>query len=216
MIKDKIYKWEDITLDQFNQIQSVKDMKGDEIDFFIRVLSILDEVDEDEYYDMPVYKLNKHFNRLNFISTPLTPRMLDNGKYILRDREYELTPSVQSMTAGQYIDYTNILKDTPDNTSMLLATLLVPVNYKYGEGYDINELSVIIEQDFKIVDVIGITTFFQKVLEVSSIYTLTSSIKTLKKEMQKEKDRERRFKLQRAIKEAEKSLSLIKKNGLGS
>lgn len=205
--------WDDITIKQFKEIERVLEMVSlDEIDRAIQLLSIIDEEDEDKYLNMDMVSLKKELSRLKFILDGIVEEVKPNfevGKYEIDCVKYSLTPSVERMTAGQFIDYKMAMSEPKPDISLLCATVLIPKGKKYGDGYDPLQLREKIYNNFKITEAVGISNFFMMAWQALYASTLHYSIRQLKKELKKEKNQERIETLNQSIQEIQKQLSGI-------
>src|SRR5574344_1593799 len=97
---------------------------------------------------------------------------------------------LSQVTGIQYIDYMNYVRQEKgnENLSKLVSVFLIPEGCKYNEGYDINEVINLIEDEMKIIDVNAIAFFLPNFLNAYMVYTLKSSLLTMKKMMKKEKN----------------------------
>lgn len=134
--------WEDISLKKFKQLQNTSNFK--------EVVSILLSKDIDS---IPLSELNSISEELSFLSTPPKPKMRDF------QTRWKVTTSIDQMTAGQYIDYTNI-KD--DDYTQLLSVLLIPRNKKYNEDYNQIEHINLIEREISVQYAVDLIDFSEE------------------------------------------------------
>lgn len=205
--------WNNLTIKQFKEIHRVLEMDSiDEIDRAIQLLSIVDVEEEDKYLNMPMSQLNKELSRLKFITDnlcePANP-VFNDGIYNICGEKYILTPSIERMTAGQFLDWKMSMSEPNTDIAMLCSIILVPKGKKYGEDYDILQLREKIYNNFKITEAVGISNFFLLAWHALSASTLRYSIRQLKKELKKEKNQERIETLNQSIQEIRKQLSGI-------
>lgn len=192
MGKEKTYTWDDVTLEKFESItkacdEAVKDPEHDDIDLYCRIMSIMDDENIDTYYNMSVPAFLKSVKRIGFFKTQPKERFT-NGTYVLGGEKYNLTPSPQHMTAGQYLDFHNTMRDARDNNALLTAIVLIPEGKSYAQDYDVREVAGLVREQMCIRDVMGICFFFRMVLSVCTKVTLDYSLRKLRKQLKKEKD----------------------------
>lgn len=163
------FDWSTLTIEQFNEIIRISDMKIDVTDQCIQILCVLTDNDEGYYLNMKVTDLQKEFRQLAFLTTssfePTTPSF-KYGEYEILGQKYTLTPSAEHMTGGQFIDYKLVLDERPDDIAMLCATVLVPNGKSYSDGYDPLALREILYKNFTMAEASGISFFFQKAYEI--------------------------------------------------
>lgn len=213
----KTYCWEDITVEQFEQMQRVLNTdEYEEIDKQCRLAAIVmhnDEQESDYLYDLTISELKEELSCLKFMSDQFLPRMLDNGKYTINGKEYELIHSVKHMTAAQYMDYEHCLKS--GEVQNIVACVLIPKGHQYNDGYNISDIKKDIYHYFPIVDALGIAAFFLKTFEVSSQLCLTYLNKQIKKAMKNEQDEKIINILNESMLKIQDSVRLLVKNGVG-
>lgn len=198
--------WKDITIKQFKGIQEIVKTSTDEIDMTVKLLAFLRGKTEDHYLDLPIEEFQKEARVLSFLNQE--SREMIKEKYTVKGQVFTLNVNVSKMPAGQYIDYMNILQSTPDNFSLLLATLLIPEGKSYNTGYDIGANAELFEESFPWADVHAIAFFFSRLLAEYTKHTLTYLRRKLKREKRKEKNPER-------VRQIEKVINHLKAAGSG-
>lgn len=204
--------WEDITIGKYIDIVHVveKHKKAsdiDEITYVVDILSACTGKSKDEYLSMPVDRLKSVYESISFISQPPKGRL--NESIEVNSKKYNLTVNLKNITTAQYIDYTETLKTNPDNIAMMCAIFCIPDGHKYNEGYHVVDLADEFYEHFKIVDAIGISFFFTKLLETYVKVTLNYLKRSLKQEMKKaRKSQENPQKIQK-IKESIAALERV-------
>lgn len=187
----KNFTWSDVTLCQFDEINAILQMRIDELDKMIQILSVMTGVEYETYLDYDLPKITEELKKVYFINEKPETRFDCKGEYIIGDLNLKLTLSGQHMTAGQFIDYNNTIATNKEDYAMLCAILLVPDGKKYGEGYEVLELREKLYKEFKVVDALGVCFFFTKMLNVLYECSLHYLIKKLKKAQKKEKDKKK-------------------------
>lgn len=215
MSKEKILTWADISLEQYDKMMEINDRLGEdnEVEKLLAIMILLYGGTEEYYGQMFLDDYNAMASKLlGFIMEPPKPTFR-TGEYRIADRVYQLTSSVKGMTAAQYIDFTTIQRDEPNNIAALLTCVLVPKGKKYNEGYDIDALEETIYKELSWQNAMGIADFYQRVLKVSTAVTLDYSLKKLRRELKKETNPEKKTIIAEAITRIEKSRQ---SGGLGS
>lgn len=203
----KKYTWNDITISQFEQIMSICKMEIDGLEKSVKLISVIEGLDEDYYEELPVTEFADRVKSLSFISETTPQKRFNGGTYMIGGGKFKLTMNASKMTTGQFIDYQSFIGvDNPDIAS-LCSVFLIPDGKKYGEDYDFDELRELIRDQFKMIDAMGISFFFLKTYEVLSSVTLRYFCRKLKKEQKKTKDPEKIKTLTEAISKIESAMS---------
>lgn len=205
----KKFEWSDVTLSQFDQILSISEIKKNDLDKMIDVLSVMTGETSEYYKEMLLDDVTEQLTRISELKSDLLKPSKLNDTYIVEGIKYKLTTSAKQMTAGQFIDYQVTLHNNPKDIAMMCAIFLIPDGKKYGEEYDVMKLKETLYNSFKYVDAMAISFFFQKTLDVLSKTTLSYSIKKLKKEMKKQKDPEKLKSLEEAIQMTQETIKSI-------
>lgn len=185
--------WEDITIDKYLAIvKAIEQQKKDiENGQFIEALFVTDiykaakGLSDSDLNDIPATEYGNLIKEIEFIQQPPKPRLSDKVK--VGEIEYTIPINIRDVTTAQYIDYSETLKNDPENIAMMCAIFCVPTGKKYNEGYSVSELADFFYDAFPIVDAIGISFFFNQLLKSYVEATLTSLKRSMKKEMSKRK-----------------------------
>lgn len=177
--------WDDISIREFNIIKEISSNdRVEEIDKMVDLLHIVDGEDVDYYYELPLNKLVELKSKVKFLFEPLVNNF--KASFTLNNVKYNVTLNPNKLTAGQYIDLSNILTNDPDNIALLLSIIVLPKGKKYGE-YDIFEQEKIFDEYMPITLASGISAFFLSYYENLTNNLLTYSIRKLKREMKKKR-----------------------------
>ena len=182
-------KWNDVKLYQFNKLQDLLKIDGDEE----RMIEIAELLLGESVLDLPVAEFAKKINELNFLKEPI-PTNVPPKKVKVNGRSYYLDCLLGNITTAQYVDFTNHAKT--NDICKMLSVFLIPEGHKYNDGYDMEQVKSDIG-DMCWLD-IRACAFFIRLWLAAYILTMKSS---LVKSMKKTKtDRKR-------IKELEESLN---------
>lgn len=207
----------DLTIDKYLQIKEVLENAEDELETQVTILSIINECTEDELLDLPLAEYHKKVADLAFLSEPLKPRA-NCPKTITIDKEvFESIRDIKKFTAGQYIDYQNLIKSDNFETVLpnILACFFVPKGKDYGKDYDIMEVAEKIRNNFSIGLALDVCFFFQT-QSLRSISRMLDYLDLMTKiQMRKTKDPEIKKKMKMAL-EMIQELRDSFKNGAGS
>lgn len=176
--------WENITIKKYRQIEDI--LKGREINLetCISLLAVIEGNSEEYYYDIPYKDLHSRIMSIGTLNN--VPESKVYKSYTIQGRKYRLIDNISSMKTGQFIDYCNTLKSSPEDYALLISFVLIPEGKKYGE-YDAFETGRMIDEGMNIVDAIAITRFFFVLLESLQKAILQYSNRMLKRMLLKQK-----------------------------
>lgn len=186
MLKKK--SWNDVTIDEFTQIQdSYKDTEMTDED---RTLNLVYLLTDEDPLEMPFTEFQKTLKDLQFVKTEVPASQLKK-RYELNGRKYRLMQAIDKISTAQYIDYTTYLKqmeDDIDYVNILSVFLLPEDSVKYNDGYDLETVKNDIRYYMSITDALGIFRFFfryyKNFIDVS-LYFLRKRLKKMKRKMQR-------------------------------
>ena len=126
-------KWNDVKLYQFNKLQDLLKIDGDEE----RMIEIAELLLGESVLDLPVAEFAKKINDLNFLKEPI-PTNVPPKKVKVNGRSYYLDCLLGNITTAQYVDFTNHAKT--NDICKMLSVFLIPEGHKYNDGYDMMEV----------------------------------------------------------------------------
>lgn len=180
-----------------------------ELDMNLAMVSVLSDISLEEIQNMELNKLQELINNLKFVESTYKPKTPET-KYIIGDREYKVFFNVNKMTASQYIDFQNFYKKYDDYMPNLAACFLLPNGKKYGEDYDPIDEAEFLNTHLTIDIFSDIMFFFVNLLQVSTLSTLHSSEREMKKRLRKTKDKLERRKLLKSLIQTRRLILLLK------
>ena len=186
MLKKK--SWNDVTIDEFTQIQdSYKDTEMTDED---RTLNLVYLLTDEDPMEMPFTEFQKVLKELQFIKSEVPANPLKK-RYELNGKKYRLMQAIDKISTAQYIDYTTYLKNMEDDIDYvnILSVFILPEDsVKYNDGYDLETVKNDIRYYMSIADALGIFRFFfryyKNFIDVS-LYFLRKRLKKMKRKMQK-------------------------------
>lgn len=191
----------DLTIDKYLEIKEVLENGTDDLSTQVALLAVLNECTEDDLLDMPLDEYKRKLVDLNFLSQPLNPKPQCPKTITIGKEVFESVRDVKQFTAGQYIDYQNLIKsdDFYSVIPNLLACFFIPKGKDYGRDYDIMEVAEKIKKNISIGLALDVCFFFQ----MQSIRSINSMLDYLvlmtKMQIFKTKDKETRRKLKTAV-----------------
>lgn len=173
----------------------------------VSYISILADMGEDEVLLLPLDEFSQMARQTAFLCRDAEPSKVAK---CYRLGQWELVPVLdfRRMTAGQYIDFQSMVKDSGKNLIEILAVFLVPKGRKYGEGYELDEVKEAIRTMLPLTAALALQAFFLRSLHSLIRASLSSSEKALKMVRNPEK----RTKLETEM----RRLRRLLKNGDGS
>lgn len=180
-----------------------------ELDMNLAMVSVLSDIPIEDITNMEVNKLQEFINNLKFIETPYKPKTPETT-YNIGNKEYKVFFNVNKMTASQYIDFQNFYKQYDDFMPNLAACFLLPNGKKYGEDYDPVDEAEFLNTHLTIDIFSDIMFFFVNLLQVSTLSTLHSSEREMKKRLRKTRDKLERRKLLKSLIQTRRLILLLK------
>ena len=188
--------WTDITIKQYNEIKDLYlDVDLSDEDRLILQINILFGVDA---LKLKTTELHKYVNEMKFLGEKV-PKMKIKNEYKLGGNVYTLKKELKDVTAAQWIDWQNFLKDgggDTDNYANLLSVFFFPKGEtEYGDNYDIEQVRSDINNHLSIAEAMSISSFFLLYRKMSLLrfilYTRRETLKTpLTKEEKKKVKKE--------------------------
>lgn len=181
-------KWSEVSLKQYIEIADINAIDMDELDKQVKILSILSNTPEDTICQMNLSDLKEAIRHCQFIYTP--PLAGHIKQYIKIGRhKFEVNTNLRKISGGEYIDYTNLIKDQSEvtrNLPRIIAIFLHPVNwFGFRKGKHTiesrNKTAKLIEANMKMDNVMMLSGFFLKSYEVLTKATLDYSVLQMKK-----------------------------------
>lgn len=199
-----INSYNDVTIGKYQELKSIIESGFDEAETHIKLIAVLNDMDEDEVGNLSLTEFQNLNTNLLFL-TEMPQQKIVATKYKLGKYEFETMMNIQDMTVSQYIDYQTFVKDTDKYLVELISIFLIPKGKKYNEGYDIIDVQKVIKENLCIVDALSLAGFFLLWYQSLMKATLNSLIRRLKKMKRKMKNQEEIQKMEEAIANLEKS-----------
>ena len=205
-----IKNWNEMNLSHYKRLFEIirKDWEN-ELDMNLAMVSVLSDIPIEDITNMEVNKLQEFINNLKFIETTYKPKTPETT-YNIGNKEYKVFFNVNKMTASQYIDFQNFYKQYDDFMPNLAACFLLPNGKKYGEDYDPIDEAEFLNTHLTIDIFSDIMFFFVNLLQVSTLSTLHSSEREMKKRLRKTRDKLERRKLLKSLIQTRRLILLLK------
>ena len=190
----------------FKRLLAACETAEDDTQRTVSVLSVLTGKTEDEILNLPLTEYGRLAQIARFLGDP--PQNVPvRSEYKLGDFTLEPTLKMKNMTAGQFIDFQEYVKNE-EKEFELLSCLLIPKGCKYCDGYDVEDVQNALRQHLLTRDAIALKSFFI-VSSVASLPTILTSSEEVRKKLTRKQRREMRraARVMRSLKDGVGSLS---------
>lgn len=122
--------WSNITLKKYLQIQDILSVEDD-----YTLFNLIDVIYDVDSQSLPLSEVKKY--DISFMGNQI-PKAKLKDKYTLNGTTYKSNLDLTKVTAAQFIDYQNYIKEQPLCYEKLLSVFFIPKGCeKYNTGYDI-------------------------------------------------------------------------------
>lgn len=211
-----IKSYNDLTVGKYQELRKLELEGLDALEQQVVILAVLNDMDEDEVFNMPLADYQKLASDMHFLDTQPVINTKHNPKTIkIGGEEYDVVQDARDLTAGQYIDYQHYLgvEDFDGQLPNILTVFVIPKGKKYGEGYNMAELANTFKEKMPIITAMEISSFFLR----QSLTSIKASLTSLRLKMRMMKMTTRKKEVKEMIQEAIDKLGLLKDsiNSLG-
>ena len=176
-------RFSDLSIGKYNELMALRDARCDETELTAKMLAVLSDMDEDEVMSLPLPKFKEMAVRMMFLKDKPRVMKILPRKVTINGKRYTIAKDAFNLTAGQYIDYKEILKDIDhfyENLPRMMTVFLIPEGCKYLEGYDGAELADEFREHLSIELAISVSNFFFLMFVASTKRILRSLDKAMK------------------------------------
>lgn len=187
----QITSYEDLNIGKYTKILAiVKDENMEELDKQVKIITILNDMEEDEVLNLPINDYMALAQSSQFLAEPCTenlPRVADTyhiGGYVLVP-----VKDLKKVTTAQYIDFLTFSEDVDKYLAELLSCLLIPKGKKYNQDYDIVDVQNALKANLSVKESVSLSAFFfERYIQLvnSSLHYLGKEVKGMPKVMRKE------------------------------
>ena len=192
--------WDEVSIDLWEEIQDIlRDEETDAIDKNVKLVGLLYDIPDEDAYDKPLQEFSEMLDGIGWLGKePKVPAPAP--AYLINGTKYIVNLNPQKILTAQYIDYQSADKDMNHNLPGILACIMVPEGHTYNDGgYDMEKVKKDIRDCFRVVHALSITRFFFQQYITLTQRSLQSLTRILRKEMKKEKNPEKKSKIQEQI-----------------
>lgn len=181
-----IDNYKKLSIRKYIELQEMELEGREEIDVQVNILSILNDMTEDEICDLPLDEYKKLVVASSFLKTPPVPNDKIADTITINKTKYNVIKNIKKLTAGQYIDYQNYIKNKDlKMLPYILSVFIIPDGKKYGDNLE-NTIEDI--YNLSIIDALSLSAFFLRKWESLTKATLIYLIWKMKWMMKKEKN----------------------------
>lgn len=207
-----IDSYEKLTIGKYKELMEIES-NGDAMEFLLDELAILTDYTVEELLVLPINEFKELSNKAMFLKTkPKVSNRCPNSIKI-NGEKYNIDTNVKNMSVGQYIDYKQYYKEPEDlmkNLDYIMTIFIIPSGHKYGDGYDIEALAKLINENVSVITAIQISNFFFRKSEKYTECFLTYLQLKLRKAMRQTKNQETRTEIKKALREIQELKGLQK------
>lgn len=182
MVKLKYSKWDDINIGLYKKLYELSSNVEDVIDCEIQIVALLCDCSEEDILNLPIPEYQRLRGECQWIASKPEVKPYSPKSIKLNGNEYDVYYDVSKLTAAQYIDYQNYLKQNNIEKYLthILAVFIVPKGKMYGD-IPVEEVMKDIEENISIKMALSMCFFFM--VEYLTLMKLTLSY--LEKRMNK-------------------------------
>lgn len=204
-----IKSYNDLTVGKYQELRKLELEGLDALEQQVAILAVLNDMDEDEVFNLPLADYQKLASDMHFLDTQPVINTKHNPKTIKIDgEEYDVVQDARDLTAGQYIDYQHYLgvEDFDGQLPNILTVFVIPKGKKYGEGYNMAELANTFKEKMPIITAMEISSFFLR----QSLTSIKASLTSLRLKMRMMKMTTRKKEVRDMMQEAIDKLGLLR------
>ena len=204
-----IKSYNDLTVGKYQELRKLELEGLDALEQQVAILAVLNDMDEDEVFNLPLAEYQKLASDMHFLDTQPVINTKHNPKTIkIGGEEYDVVQDARDLTAGQYIDYQHYLgvEDFDGQLPNILTVFVIPKGKKYGEGYNMAELANTFKDKMPIITAMEISSFFLR----QSLTSIKASLTSLRLKMRMMKMTTRKKEVKEMMQEAIDKLGLLK------
>ena len=184
-----IDNYESMPYQTFKRLLKACEEATDDTQRTVSVLAILTGKSEDEILNLPIAEYGRLAQIAQFIGIPPRNKPV-HQEYQIGDFILEPTLRIKDMTAGQFIDFQQYVKNEDKDIEML-SCLMIPKGHKYMDGYDIEDVQAALHEHLLTRDAIALKSFFT-LSSVASLPNILTSSEELRKKLTRKQRREMR------------------------
>lgn len=195
--QDCIDNYRDLPVGKYEEIVRLCNEEMTEVDRKVAILSILTGKTEDEILKLPLPTFTEYSAKSRFLEHECPENLIPGVSRAYHLGGFVLLPvtDIRKITAAQFIDFQEFSKQKETKMVEMLSCFLVPRGMDYGEGYDVLEVHQAIREEMSVAEMLAlIAFFFGKFIKSSRRITTYSILMMRKKDPEKAKEMEAKYK----------------------
>ncbi len=198
MIKIGYKAWDEVSISLYKKIKSICEREDLEpLDKNIKLIALLSDTPEDEVWDLKMEATTPLFQDISWLWEFDFSKKWKGKKLKLHDRVYKVCVDLQNFTMAQYVDFQTLfpkMKESDENYSAILSTILIPDGKDYNRGYDILEEREFLEENLPITTANTIFYFFLTSLRdslraISVVYSVMMKLQKMRTRSREKKEK---------------------------
>lgn len=182
----QITNFNELPIGKYLEILSIsKDENLEELDKQIKIISILNDLTEDEILDLPLPDYKDMVIASRFLAEIPKDIKVSADEIHVGDWHLIATKDLTKLTTSQYVDFQTFSKDPEKYFVEILSCFLVPKGFKYCKDYSVAELQETLRWNLSVIDALALSAFFLTQLK-DLILNSQSSLKEMIKDLPKE------------------------------
>lgn len=139
--------WTNITLKDWYEIKNIMSLEDE-----YTVYNLIDYLYDIDSTNIPISELKKY--DISFLKEE--PNITPKDEYEINGDIYYANLNLTEVTAAQFIDYQNYIKEKELRFEKLLSVFIFPKGHKYNDGYDMKKVQKdLLELPFAVANKIG-------------------------------------------------------------
>lgn len=173
--------WNDITLEQFDQLRAIDTTKDNE-EQVIDMVAICSNLTREQVMQMRYSDFVTVSAKLQFLNTQPVTHVPDTELEV-DGKKFRVTTALHTITAAQFIDYKQIAQDTDDNMRLarICSCFVIPAGCEYATGYDTDAHVEFLYKHLSVVEAHSLSAFFTLQSKAYTIVSLRSLRRRLKR-----------------------------------
>jgi len=155
-----ITSWNEMPIGVLQQINDIDSLHCSDDEKTFMATALLAGMEYDDFIQLPLEEATALVGQTTFVH--YQPRQVRVRKeYQIGRRTYTLHKNIMEITTAQYINFQAVVgMGLEMHLPELMAIVLIPKGHKYGEGYDMEEVTEEIRDYMGVEDALSVADFF--------------------------------------------------------
>lgn len=211
-----IKSYDELTINKYLELQKLLGEGYEDLELQVQLISILSGLGEDDVLALSLEDYQDLVRQTSFLlEKPKTKNRIPNSISINR-KKYTICKKIPELSVAQYIDYQNWMAANNGDKYIanILSCFIIPDGHKYGDGYNLEEVTKDLGEYLSIQDAINIAFFFFQKFQSSISDILTYLDWKVRRMKRKAKDEATKAKIAETMKLMDQLRALVR-NGAG-